>query len=190
MYTSESGRIRVDVLPQLERFERSLYHEAGHAVVALAVGVRVKSVMVTNEDACVVTLRRRREPPLAEGDVERMVALEVAGYLAERRVDWRKRAWARRCSETDFANAGAWVLQGSGPVVGLRCLRMAWRLVTTHWSAIAGVADALRSRSILGETELFGVVDEHGLDPRTIDGYEEAIAASRDSTACLKVAVC
>jgi hypothetical protein len=169
-----------------ERLDRALYHESGHAVVALAVGIRVKSVTVTTEEASVVTLRRRQQPPLVESDVERMVALEVAGYFAERRLDRRERAWARRCSETDFANAGVWVMRGARPVRGRRCLRVAWRLVRMYWSAIAEAAETLRCRSTLVETELFEIVSRHGLDPTTIDGYEEAIAVrpAREAEPC------
>ena len=139
---------------------------------------RVKSVTLNSEEAGVVTLRRRRDPPLDECDVERMVALEYAGYLAERRLDWQDRACARRASGTDFANAGAWVMRGSGPVRGRRCVRMAWHLVSRHWSAISRVAEALRGRPILVEKELFEIVSRHGLDPTTVDGYEEAMAAA------------
>src|SRR5579883_576195 len=128
-----------------ERLERALYHEAGHTVVALAVGIRVKSVTVTSEEAAMVTRRRQRELPLVQSDVERMVALEAAGYFAERRLRWRERAWARRCAETDFASAGKWVMQGSGLVGGRRCLRVvAWQLVSRHWSAITEIAETLR----------------------------------------------
>jgi hypothetical protein len=129
-----------------------------------------------------VTLRRRRDPPLSESDVQRMVAVEVAGYFAERRRNWRERAWARHCSETDFANAGAWVMRGSAPVAGVPCLRLAWRLVAKHWPAIAEAAKTLRTRSVLLEQELFEIISRHGIDRRTIDGYEEAMGVEAKGT--------
>jgi hypothetical protein len=112
-----------------------------------------------------------------------MVAVEAAGYFAERRRNWRERAWARHCSETDFANAGAWVMRGSAPIAGVPCLRLAWRLVAKYWPAITEVAETLRTRSVLLEQELFEIISRHGIDPRTVDGYEEAMEVEAAGTA-------
>lgn len=150
-----------------ERFERALFHEAGHVAVALAVGIRVKRVRVDADHA--VTTRVRNERPLDRSETERRVAHICAGYLAERRRFRAERGWARRCAETDFRDVAV-LVAGGGDASALVGLRLAWRALAEHWRFVVALADLLRARGEALETELVDVAVAHGVDVEAIDG--------------------
>lgn len=97
------------------------HHEAGHAVVALALGMPVYSVSVTqSSEAGVASVgsrkhrRRRRDgmvrAPLAIDltEIGRLMAVDFAGYLAERRHVPERRYIATEGASHDFAHVARW----------------------------------------------------------------------------------
>jgi hypothetical protein len=155
-------------------FERALVHEAGHAAVALALGIRVRRVRVEDEEVMTTTAHRREHgPPFDARETERRVAVEYAGYIAERRRFPFDREWARSGAETDFGNAEALVLSSLGDVSCSRCFRTSHRTVVERWNLIEAIAQLLRERGELLESEVVHAASVHGIDPRSIDGYED-----------------
>ena len=134
------GRVHlVTVQEAEERFERALFHEAGHVAVALSVGIRIRRVKVNAERA--VTTRVPGAHPVDESDIPRQVAFLGAGYLAERRRFIHEAAWTRRCAETDLRDLRR-VLGRRNRALGRVGLRLAWRTLAARWSLVLAIAES------------------------------------------------
>ena len=157
------GRVHLLTLQEAEeRFERALFHEAGHAAVALFAGIRVKHVKVDADHA--VTTRVRSKHPLDGPEIQRRVAFIAAGYLAERRRIPRDRAWARRCAETDFRDVRRLLARGNH-TFGQAGFRLAWRALTQHWPFVVAISNLVRARGEAFENELLSLAVAHGVVP-------------------------
>jgi hypothetical protein len=143
------------------------WHEAGHAVVAHALGIKVTGVTICDEDGTARTWTRGR-PWFRASDFDGPgsdVAFGLAGYLAERRarIDTRKRALDGAAE--DFENVMGWCpwpatdhnnnmparalwRERLGSVDGWRhyvraWMRVAHRILRDNWQHVRRLADAL-----------------------------------------------
>jgi len=145
-----------------QRFERALFHEAGHAAIGLALGCCVTRVRVTAEDAVTTSHHERQDGLPAELlEIQRSAACHLGGYFAERRRFPEERAWTVRCATTDFRRVAR--LLGLGSSLWRASARLAHRTVAQHWDLIAAIAERVRRNGRVEREELVTVAMEHGI---------------------------
>jgi ATP-dependent Zn protease len=128
--------------------EIAAYHEAGHAVIAHMLGVRVRRVSINADGGGSAQLAR-----LGRG--ERAILITLAGPYAQRRraphSHWRSRNHTGRRSDTDFDVATDMIcnMYGKGKVAETYWRHMEARaeeMVGRYWRHIESVASVLLER--------------------------------------------
>jgi hypothetical protein len=143
------------------------YHEAGHAVIAHALGYTPRSVSIIprGEDTGLVrhaaALRGVQSAAVrsarARLRIERAIQICFAGPLAQRR--YRARSWRHQHGRSDFAQAAALArrLCRSKKTAAALLQRLeiaAGALVEAHWADIAQVAETLIERQEMAGREI------------------------------------
>ena len=150
------------------RLDIAAYHEAGHAVVARMLGVRVKSVTIQP------TLNysgRVLFDGLGRRTTEKKILITLAGPHAQRRFApnsaWRSGNKAHLNSGYDFDNVALLIHDehGNGKVADLYwryVMAKAEQLVEGWWPHIEAVASALLKRETLTGAEMWQAMCERG----------------------------
>ena len=132
--------------------QETAYHEAGHALVALAVGCPVVQVSIQPG-----THLQTAHCALSEGfpvildDIDQ-VAVAVAGSLAQGFLTSQRESYPSR---SDFALINHKTLEVQEAGYG-KCVK----LLTDNWHAVEGVAAALLSRNTLTGSEVVAIVQQ------------------------------
>lgn len=152
--------------------ESIAYHEAGHAVVAHKLGVKVRSVTIVPAQGCLGECEHRSmlfDGGLFEREnVERAIQINLAGPLAQKR--FHRRSYRRFHGSRDYYRASglARYLAGSDEREFLKDQELLTEtLIERWWNEIARIASArLQYDHLSGfeiETELEFDVDQSGL---------------------------
>lgn len=134
------------------------YHEAGHAVVAVALGWKVGSVSI-EPDADTsgrVDLRKNRRRRSFEYRIARMT-IALAGREAERRAGYRPRHFTAQSDYTAVADEALDLAGGDAIEANLFvkvAARRAARTVERHWTAIAALAKRLHKEQTIDGSAL------------------------------------
>ena len=152
---------------EAERLEGTAIHEAGHAVAAYYLRVRIKYVtIVPNGDAHVEFGRHGVFDHSLRGTdrAERHIMVRFAGQIAERRraphSKWRRGGWIDRAAALELFS------RIDHPDLKVRDLhlKLLWRktecLVELRWQDIQVVADALLKHKRLDATQVAAVIDK------------------------------
>jgi hypothetical protein len=124
------------------------YHEAGHAVIARALGVAVDSVSA--DGAGHIVFRNVNQDRLAAA------AVGLAGQAAEKRL----LGWARDLSGTDQHHVDA-NIDGAGELWEVRS--RVERLLDSHWPAVDALAEQLAYAGRLSASEVDRILRDAGL---------------------------
>jgi hypothetical protein len=186
-----------------EAHDRTCFHEAGHAVVAMALGLPVYGVVVGfgTEDgvdhggimyAGNRKRRRRRDGgvyvPRASDltEIGRTMAVDFAGYLAERRRAPTSRRTALAGALDDFAKVERWnpfaadwycpevrrslISEPKGWNAFVReWLWVSRRAITRYWLAVEEDAGRLQDWHELTGPQLRGVARRHKIEPPDVE---------------------
>jgi hypothetical protein len=156
-----------------ERLKGTAIHEAGHAVAAYYLRVRIKYVTIAPHGDAHVEFGRHGmlDDSLCGTDrAERHIMVRFAGQIAERkhapRSKWRRGGWVDRAAALELFSC---IDQPDQKVRDLH-MKLLWRktecLVEFRWEDIRAVADALLKHKKLDATQVGNVIDKvHGLKP-------------------------
>lgn len=150
-----------------ERLKGTAIHEAGHAVAAYALHVRIKYVTIAPEGDAHVEFGRHGtfDDSLRGTDrAERHIMVRFAGQIAERkhapRSKWRRGGWVDRAAALELFSR----IDHPDPKVRDLHMKLLWRktewLVEFRWKDIQAVADALLKHKKLDATQLAAVIDK------------------------------
>jgi hypothetical protein len=164
-YRDDRRRVHLVTMEEVEaRFERALFHEAGHATVGIALGCRVTRVLVNADDAVTTSHhRRRRGPPHEPWENVPSVACHLGGYFAERRRFPHLRSWALRCASTDLRRAHR--LARRGTPAWREGVRLSYRTLVRHWVMVEAIARHVAEAGRADERELLFIASRSGLVP-------------------------
>ena len=155
----------------IRRIPHVAYHEAGHAVIGILVGLRISGVNIVKEQECGFTTSGRTHFSFYHGDsardrddAERATTAVLAGEQAERL--WCKQKPSRRVRSsrhTQFSSDRVRSEHYLRPFVPdsadrqrtIKRLKKAVRdLLAKHWSCVEAVAARLSERKALSEKEV------------------------------------
>jgi hypothetical protein len=160
---------------QAERLKGTAIHEAGHAVAAYYLRVRITYVTIAPDGDAHVEFGRHGvfDDSLRGTDrAERHIMVRFAGQIAERkhapRSKWRRGGWVDRAAARELFSS----INHSDQKVRDLHMKLLWRktecLVEFRWKDIQAVADTLLKRKRLDATQVAAVIDKvHGLKPVT-----------------------
>lgn len=166
-----------------KRLKGTAIHEAGHAVAAYYLRVRIKYVTIAPDGDARVEFGRDGtfDDSLRGTDrAERHIMVRFAGQIAERkhapRSNWRRGGWVDRAAALELFSC----INHPDPKVRDLHMKLLWRkteyLVECRWEDIRAVADALLKHKKLDATQVAAVIDRvHGLKPIT---FKQAAAAA------------
>jgi hypothetical protein len=169
---------------QAERLKGTAIHEAGHAVAAYYLRVRIKYVtIVPKGDAHVEFGRHGMFDDSLRGidRAERHIMVRFAGQIAERkhapRSKWRRGGWIDRAAALELFSR----IDHPDQKVRDLHMKLLWRktecLVEFRWKGIQVVADALLKHKRLDAAQVAAVIDKvHGLKPVTFKPLATAAA--------------
>jgi hypothetical protein len=165
----------------MTRLQEAAVHEAGHAVVAIALGLRVEVVHVRRavacDGACVVDPRGPDASPavLVAGDVA--VELARAGWPAPNASpgSWywqqlqagptdRERTTAATAPTPALGTSDAEKLAAAG-LSARNARARAGEILGAHWPAVRAIADALIARGELEGAEVHRIAAARGVAP-------------------------
>jgi hypothetical protein len=163
--------------------ESTAYHEAGHAVAAWSLGLKVrKATIVSADDHLELAVH---DSPLrgisssmgvsaaAERKANKAVIIYLAGPAAQRK--FRPRSWRNQHGQADYDSATALALCLNDGDVEMATAYLEWmrlwaeRIITNNWRFVVAVAEKLLRENVLDRS---AVVD-------TIEAEKRAIAAER-----------
>ena len=141
------------------------YHEAGHAVVAIGLGAKVKSVSIAGKSVSIAGGGGITDVRYGRGEMreERAILIMLAGPYAQRRYaprsSWRGDSHAGFRSGYDFDNVTGLIFErhGKGKLAETYWRYMEARaeeLVEQNWKYIGQVAEALLQRETLTGEEM------------------------------------
>ena len=145
------------------------YHEAGHAVAAIAQGVAVRSITIVpdkqegyagrvqHEDLTRQVNLEADNSPLTRLRIEKQIIVFLAGAAAQRKYD--RRSWRSFHSSSDYENAANLAdAVSSSPAASeafLRWLAIASDdLIAAHWQEVEEIAKALVEEKTLSGTRV------------------------------------
>jgi hypothetical protein len=167
-----------------ERLKGTAIHEAGHAVAAYDLRVRIKYVTIAPDGDAHVEFGRHGmfDASLRGTDrAERHIMVRFAGQIAERkhapRSKWRRGGWVDRAAALELLSC----IDHPDQKVRDLHMKLLWRkaecLVEFRWKEIQAVADALLKHKRLDATHVAAVIDKvHGLKPITFKQSATAAA--------------
>lgn len=158
-----------------EREQRKFvaYHEAGHAVMAIAEGQRFRRVTIIPEEGSLghVLVHRRKViqhgeeiTPAKIAKIERSILICFAGPIAERTARGVKGRWNHQGAAGDYTNAVQWAAMrhGDSQSIELYLNYLGYRatlLVQANWIAIERLASILQSEWTMTEAGAKAVID-------------------------------
>lgn len=194
----------IDTIPRnsRRRYRITAHHEAGHAIVAFRLGLRVpREVSIVPEGETLGRVRQKPWPASVQPEVQigprdrvmikdQIVAF-LAGHEAERRFTGRSNG---RGAASDFSAAAGLALRigddGEGASAFLRwCSFRTRRIVAFNWKSIRTFARALLGGGELRGAKLKDALDEATLVPgTTLEQLKELRASLRESAEKIKAA--
>jgi hypothetical protein len=126
------------------------YHEAGHAVVALALGYRCYSVAIDEGGNAVCD-----EP------AEHALALLIASFIAEAKCTGETDIWRDEDDRVRAADLALWIARGDIDTASALLSTVTERTkarIEEHWSQVETIANALAETGRLSGEEIFTLV--------------------------------
>jgi ATP-dependent Zn protease len=164
-------------MTKTQQLWRTAYHEAGHVVVGLHVGLRVLQASIVPDEAEGTLGHVQRAKVRSDFDwdddrdpqrmwairrkLEPMVMMAYVGVLAERRHSGRRHDWAGAHSDTAWAADCVLKMEGDGKAADLYASYLMERtkgLIEIAWQDIEAVAAALMDRRTLRPSEMKAVL--------------------------------
>jgi hypothetical protein len=161
---------------------RTAWHEAGHATIARVLGLGVRRASASADDPHVMTRRVGVASTQFAETVKKLLLVDLAGPLAERRAAGRSDDLACRADEQNALSRALWLVRdehgldddeelGSDHRAEAEALVAALRpraaaLVEEHWAQIWRVAAALAAGAVLHQASIDALMAAAGNEPR------------------------
>jgi hypothetical protein len=128
------------------------YHQAGHAVVALALGYRCYSLALEHGGKAVCD-----EP------AEHALALLIASFITEAKCTGETDIWRDEADRVRAADLALWIARGDMNTASALLSTVTERTkarVEEHWTEIETIANALAEKGRLSGEEILGLVEK------------------------------
>ena len=125
------------------------YHEAAHAVVALALGYRCYSVAIGKA--------------VCDEPAEHALALLIASFIAEAKCTGEADIWRDEEDRVRAADLALWIARGDMNTASALLSTVTERTkarVEEHWTEIETIANALAEKGRLSGEEILGLVEK------------------------------